>query len=299
MELIKISGNTHYIPAATNIGVFAFKDKYTLLIDTGDSNQQGRKIASVLQANSLNVKYIANTHNHIDHAGGNAYFHEHYPGSYFLASADEKLVLENGFLFPLYLYGAHPPRELSRHFLKNRELVVDEVLSPGACRINEGRFEIVSLPGHARSQIGIGTRDRVCFLGDSLFSEDIIAKYSYPFLYDIEAQLSTYAVIEELDYDHFVLGHADQVHTRAAISQLIRLNRDNLLYYLDLIRDLLGQPHTREELLEEICILAELQLDFKEYYYSLSTTGAIITFLHDKGELEYQLENGKMFFYRR
>lgn len=299
MDLNKINGNTHYIPGTTNIGVFAFRDKYTLLIDTGDNNQQGRRTAEVLQANGLSIKYVVNTHNHIDHSGGNPHFQEHYPGSYFLASAEEKLVLENGFIFPMYLYGANPPRELSRHFLKNKELRIDQTLSPGACRINEERFEVISLPGHARGQIGIGTRDRVCFLGDALFSEEIIAKYSYPFLYDIGAQLATYEVIRGLDYDQFVLGHADRIYDRAGLSDLIQRNRDNLLYYLDLVGDMLSQPHTREELLEEICILAELQLDFKEYYFSLSTMGALVTFLHDKGELEYQLENGKLYFYRR
>lgn len=299
MELIKISGNTYYIPAPTNIGVFVFKDKYTLLIDSGDNKQQGRRIANVLQDNNLSVKYIVNTHNHIDHSGGNSFFQEHYPGSWFMASPKERLILDNGHLFPAYLYGAHPPRELSRHFLKDKGLRVDEELCPGTCRINEERFEILSLPGHAPGLLGIGTRDRVCFLGDALFSEEIIAKYSYPFLYDIEAQMSTYRAVAELDYDYFVLGHAERFYDHAGIVWLNRANHENLTYYLDLVRDLLAQPHTREELLEEVTILAELQLDFKEYYYSLSTMGAMVTYLLDKGELGYQLENGKLYFYRR
>lgn len=299
MDLTKINGNTYYISAPTNIGVYAFKDKYTLLIDSGDNKQQGRKIADTLLANNLNIKYIANTHNHIDHVGGNSFFQEHYPGSVFLASGDEQLVLENGYLFPLYLFGANPPRELSRHFLKNKELRVNEVLTPGAFRINEERFDIINLPGHARGLVGIGTRDRVCFLGDALFSQEIIDKYSYPFLFDIEAQLSTYQVIDELDYDYFVLGHADKVYDRTGIRQLKAVNRDNLNYYLDLVRDLLAQPHTREELLEEVAILAELEFDFKEYYFSLSTMGAILTYLHDKAELEYQIENGRLYYYHK
>lgn len=299
MNLTKINGNTYYISAPTNIGVYVFKDKYTLLIDSGDNNQQGRKIANVLQANNLNVKYIVNTHNHIDHAGGNSFFQENFPGSLFLASPEEGLILENGGLFPMYLYGAHPPRELSRHFLKNKGLRVDEIVTPGTHRINEEKFEVISLPGHAPGLLGIGTRDRVCFLGDALFSEEIIAKYSYPFLYDIRAQLNTYPLIDELDYDYFVLGHADRVYDRPTLLQLNRTNRDNLEYYLDLIRDLLTQPHTREELLEEVTILADLQLDFKEYYFFLSTMGAFVTYLHDLGELDCQLENGKLYFYHR
>lgn len=299
MQLTKINGNTHYIPAPTNIGVFQFKDKYTLLLDTGDNNQQARKIADIIQENNLNIKYIANTHNHIDHAGGNMFLQEHYPGSLIYASEDEKLFLENGYLFPMYLYGGSPINELSRHFLKSKKLRIDETLTPGGCKINDEKFEIIPLPGHARGQIGMGTRDRVCFLGDALFSREIIAKYSFPFLFDINDQLGTYKTIEELDYDYFVIGHAPQIYSRSEIIDLVQINRDNLKLYLDLALDLFTQPHTREELLEEICILEELQLDFKEYYFSLATTGAMIAYLHDREELNYQLENGKLYYYRK
>ena len=299
MQLTKINGNTFYIAAPTNIGLFQFKDKYTLLVDTGDNNQQSRKIADIIQDNNLSIKYIVNTHNHIDHAGGNMFLQEHYPGSLFYASEDEKLFLENGYLFPMYLYGGSPIDELSRHFLKSKKLRIDEILTPGLCKINDEKFEIIPLPGHATGQIGIGTRDRVCFLGDSLFSRDIIAKYSFPFLFDIKDQLTTYKSIQELDYDWFVIGHAAQVYNLAEIKALVQFNRDNLEYYLAMALDLFTQPHTREELLEEICILAELQLDFKEYYFSLSTTAAIIAYLHDQGTLTCQLENGKLYYYKK
>lgn len=298
MQLTKINGNTYYLPAPTNIGVFQFKDKYTLLIDPGDNNQQARKIADALQDNNLNAKYIVNTHNHIDHAGGNLFWREHFPGTYFYASAQEKLFLENNRLFSMYLYGGNAPRELSRHFLKSKNFEVDEVLVPGNCRINDERFDVIPLAGHAPEQIGIGTRDRVCFLGDALFSREIIAKYSFPFLFDIEAQLNSYMTIKELDYDFYVIGHAAQIYNPEQIRELVQFNLDNLQYYLDMALDLFTQPHTREELLEEICILAELPFDYKEYYFSLATVGAIITYLHDKGELNYQLENGKLYYYK-
>lgn len=299
MQLTKINGNTYYIPAPTNIGVFQFKDKYTLLIDTGDNNQQARKITDIIQANNLNIKYIVNTHNHIDHSGGNVFFQEHFPGSVYYSSPDEKLFLENGYLFPMYLYGGSPVNELSRHFLKSKKISIDEILVSGTFKINDEKFEVIPLPGHARGQVGIGTRDKVCFLGDSLFSREIISKYSFPFLFDIEDQLNSYRTIEELDYDWFVIGHAPQIYNLAETKELVELNRENVKNYLDLALDLLAQPHTREELLEEICILEELQLDFKEYYFSVSTIGAIIAYLHDHEELNYQLENGKLYYYRK
>ncbi len=299
MQLYKINGNTYYIQAPTNLGLFQFKDKYTLLIDSGDNNQQARKIAETIQAQNFNIKYVFCTHHHPDHAGGIAFLQQNYPGSLLYAGRDEQLYLGNSHLFPIYLYGGSPMRELTRHLLKGQPLRIDEIVQPGSCRINDEKFEILPLPGHSPGQIGIGTRDRVCFLGDALFSREIIGKYSFPFLFAIQDQLNTYDLINQLDYDWFVLGHAEQVYTKAEIADLLTINRDNLNYYLDMVRDLLTQPHTREELLEEICILQELVIDFKEYFFSLSTAGAMIAYLCDRDELTHQLENGRLYFYKK
>ena len=116
MNLSRINGNSYYIPGSTNIGVFLFKDKYTLLIDSGESNQDARKIQENLMTNNLNIKYIINTHSHIDHCGGNVYLKESYPGSLFYSSPNTQLFVENAFLFPLYLYAGNPPL-INYHFL--------------------------------------------------------------------------------------------------------------------------------------------------------------------------------------
>lgn len=297
MHLEKIKGNSYYIPAPANIGVFQFKDKYALLVDSGDNKQQARKIDEILKEYKLSVKYIVNTHNHVDHSGGNGYFQERSPGLEIYATAEEKLYIEENQLFPLYLYGGKAPHELSHHFVRNPRIAVADILNPGLCKINEEKFEIIPLPGHSPGQIGIATRDRVCYLGDALFSEAKITKYSLPFLFDVAAQLNTYQTLAELDYDYFVLGHADSVYDPVELKQLIEANQSNLQEYLDLTMEILNQPKTREELLEEVCILKDLQLDFKEYYFSLSTIGAIISYLFDKYLLAYRLENGKLYYY--
>ncbi len=297
MQLEKINGNSYYIPAPTNIGVFQFKDKYALLVDSGDNKQQARKIDELLRKQGLSVKYVVNTHNHIDHSGGNLYFQENYPGTILYASEPEKLFIEDQTLFPLYLYGGQPPRELSRHFVRNQKININGILSTGLCKINEEKFDVIPLAGHARGLIGIATRDSVCYLGDALFSEDKIVKYSLPFLFDVATQLDTYQVLADLDYDYYVLGHADMVYNPSELKKLIDFNKRNLSHYLDLILELLIQAKTREELLEEIVILKELTLDFKAYFFSLSTIAAMISYLYDQDLLTHQLENGKLYYF--
>jgi glyoxylase-like metal-dependent hydrolase (beta-lactamase superfamily II) len=297
MTITRINGNSYYIPGPTNIGVFVFKDKYTLLIDSGETNQDARKIQEKLADSNYNIKYILNTHSHIDHCGGNIYLKENYPGSVFYASEEARLFIENPFLFPLYLYGGRPSEQLSRGFIRTRETTVDIIVDEGTEKINDEKFTIINLNGHGPGQIAIATRDRVCYLGDALFSKENIKKYSFPFLFDINEQYKTLDKIPQLDFDYFLLGHAERVYTRDELDDLVKLNRKNLDYYLDICLDLLQQPHSREELMEEIIILQDLDPDFKEYYFLFSTLGAMLSYLQQKNQIECQVENGKVYYY--
>lgn len=299
MSLIRINGNSFYIPGPTNIGIFLFKDKYTLVVDSGENNQDARKIQESLEAESFKIKYILNTHSHIDHCGGNSYFKEKFPGSIFYSSQSAQLFMENTFLFPLYLYGGKPPEQLNHGFVRNKKIMVDNNVTEGMVRINEEKFELFTLDGHAPGQVAIGTRDRVCYLGDALFSQENIGKYSFPFLFDIGEQYKSLDKIMQLDYDFFVLGHAQQVYQRDEIETLVTFNRSNLDNYLNICLDLLEQPHSREELLEEVIILQELCPDTKEYFFLSSTMAAMLSYLILKNQIDYQLENGRLFYYRK
>lgn len=299
MELKKIKGNTYYIPMGTNIGVFQFKDKYTLLIDTGNNNQQARKIVDLLQDNNINIKYIFNTHHHIDHTGGNGFLKENFTGSIIYSSEIEKMYIDNDELFSTILYGGNPMNYFAREFRSTKKYNVDEILNEGQTKINNEKFEVINLYGHSKGHIGIATKDKVCFLGDSLFSKEIIEKYKIPFLFDIKMQFDTYEKIKELEYDYYVLSHSEHIYTRDEIIELSTYNKDNLNYFVDSALELLQQPKTKEQLLEEICILENKDFDFDEYHFCLSTIGAIITYLYDKEMLNYQTENGKLYYYAK
>lgn len=298
MKLRKINGNSYWIEGPTNTGVFLFKNKYTLLVDTGDGRQQARRVAEILQEQGWLVKYIFNTHEHPDHCGGNQYLKETYPGSVFYASAGARQFMEDAVLSPLYMYGGSPPDNLARYYTHTRIPAVDETLDGQTVRINDERFDLLPLSGHARGQMGLATRDRVCFLGDALFSPEIIAKYSFPFLFDIESQLKTIDVISNLEYDFYLLGHAPQCYTHSELQKIIKANQGNLEKYLVLILELLDQPKSREELAEERIIIDDLNVDFKEYFYIMSTLAAFLTYLTRQGELKHQLENGRLYYFK-
>lgn len=299
MEIKKIKGKTYYISSGTNIGVYLFKDKYTLLIDSGNNNQQAKKIIKLLSENNMNVKYIINTHHHIDHTGGNYYIKDNFPGSIIYASEKEKLYIENDELFCKQIYGSAPIKVLRKEFMVSKDISIDNKLEEGLEKINNDKFDIIKLPGHCDGQIGIATKDRVCFLADSLMSEGIIDKYNMPFISDIDKQFNTYDKILELDYDSYLLSHGSKVYNKEDIEELVKKNKDNLHRYIDMTKELLDQPKTREGLLEEVIILDEIEIDYKEYHFLNTTIGAMITYLYEREKIKYQIENGRLFYYNR
>lgn len=295
MSLNKIKGNSYYISATTNCGIFVFKNKNCLLVDTGINNTEAKKIDQILIENNLHPKYIINTHNHLDHCGGNTYFQRTYPGCLVYTSLKEKLFMENPEFQASILSSSSPIKGIDR---SNKPLTVDFVLDYGTNKINDEKFEVISLKGHSIEQIGIITPEKVCFLGDSIFSEEILEKYSFPYLYDIEESISTLNLLKNVDADYFVISHCNDVLTRYQIIALVDKNLENIENFKNQILDLLDQPLTREDLLENITILNDLSLNFYQYHLNFGGISAFITYLYSKGLINYSIENGKLYYFK-
>lgn len=294
MELTKIKGNTYYIKAPTNIGVYAYKNKYCLLIDTGRNNSAARKIEEVLKENGLTVKYIINTHSHMDHCGGNNYFKNNYSGSITYTSAKEKIYMENVELHPAMLYSSFPVKQLQE---EGGNIEVDAILEYGTNKINDEKFEVLSLKGHSPEHIGVITPEKVCFLGDSIFSSDILEKYALPFLYNVQEQFSTLEAIKEIDADYFVISHAKDILAKEALINLADRNIENINRFINDIYELLEKPLTKEELLENIVILNDISLSYRQYHLDHSAVSAFLKYLVEKGKVESSIENGKLYYY--
>lgn len=296
MELNKIKGNTYYINAAVNSGIFVFKNKNCLIVDTAINNTESKKLEQVLIENNLHPKYIINTHNHLDHCGGNTYFQKNYPGCLVYTSLKEKLFMENGELQASILSSSTPIKGIDKN---TKPLKVDFVLEFGTNKINDEKFEVVSLKGHSIDQIGIITPEKVCFLGDSIFSNEILEKYSFPYLYDIEESINTLNKIKELDADYFVISHADSVLNKEEIITLADKNLESIENYKKQILDLLDQPLTREDILENITVLNDLSLNFYQYHLNFGGISAFVTYLYSKGLIEYSIEDGSLYYFKK
>lgn len=297
MMLNKIKGSSYYIDAPTNIGVYVFKNKNCLLVDSGINSTQAKKIDEVLIQNDLHPKYIINTHSHIDHCGGNLYFKNNYPGVLIYTSPSEKLFMDNPLLHSYAQYSANPIKEIVRN---NKIVPVDSIIDYGLNKINDEKFEIIPLKGHSIEQIGILTSEKVCYLGDSIFSEDIIEKYSFPYLINIEDSINTLKSIVNIDGDFFMVSHSNVLYTKNEIVALVNKNLQNIEDYINQISDLLDQPLTKEDLLENLIIINELKIkSLSEYHNYFSSVSAFLSYLYEKSNISFSIEDGKVYYFKK
>ncbi|NEZ45750.1 MBL fold metallo-hydrolase [Clostridium niameyense] len=295
MELTKIKGNSYYINFPTNIGIYIFKNKNCLIIDTGSNKTDGKKIENVLIENKLHPKYIINTHNHLDHCGGNIVFKNNYPGCLTYSSYKEKLFMENQELGTALAFSSSPLKHIHK---SNKPIEIDYVLDYGINKINDEKFEIIPLKGHSIEQIGIITPEKVCFLGDALFSDEIIGKYSLPYYYDVEESIKTLENIRNIEADYFILSHCNKILSKDEVLKLVDENIKNIEKHINLILELLEQPLTKEDLMENLSILENFKMSFNQFLIYLSAISAFISYLYNKDLINYSIEDGKLYYFK-
>jgi hydroxyacylglutathione hydrolase len=151
-------------PFSENTYVVSDESKQAVIIDPGCFEEEEKKeLGDYIAQQQLVVKYLLNTHCHIDHVLGNAHVKEKYNVP-FLIHAEEEKVLR-----AVKAYASNYGFATYQEVLPDRFLKEGEVLSFG-----NTEWDIHFLPGHAPGHIGFyDPRERVLFSGDVLFEGSI------------------------------------------------------------------------------------------------------------------------------
>jgi glyoxylase-like metal-dependent hydrolase (beta-lactamase superfamily II) len=287
-EIIKLGEKTYYIPNQTNIGIYCENDKDIWLIDTGNDKEAGKKILKLIEEKGWKVKGIINTHSNADHIGGDK----------IIVDKTNAIVLNNGIencftKYPIletsFLYGGFPFKDLTHKFLMASK--------PSNCaeicnNLPDG-LEIINLPGHFFDQIGIKTNDEVYFLGDSLFSKDIISKYSLFFIYDVDNYLKSLNTIETLNGNYFVPSHAPLQNDP---KELVKINKTKIEEICNYLLKTCVKPLTFEQILQNVFNHYNLIMTPEQYILIGSTIRSYLSYLYNQDKLTYYFENNLMFW---
>lgn len=300
MELTKIKGDTYYIKGGTNTGVYLYNNDACIIIDPGLCGLRPQKIMQMLDEKNINVKYIINTHEHNDHYGACNEFRKKYKDIRILSSQNSKLYIENPELFSKYIIGGRGNKFIDGK-LKRKSLdsvKVDTIVSEGKIKLDVVELDIMDFKGHTAGSIGAMTKDKVVFVGDLLISPEILIKYDFLFIFDIEKQIQSLKKIENIDFDYLVLGHGKNIVSKEDSFELIKKNRQALKKYINEVqKNLSTKPMGLENLLKNIIMDNNLKYNYKEYYFYKSSLVSVISYLADLNEIDYLQSEGELLYY--
>lgn len=288
LTIVQVKGNTYYIPAPTNIGIYVIDNEATI-IDSGLDKDIAKQILKALEDKGWRLMRIINTHSHADHIGGNAFLCEK-TGCSVMASIIEAPFIENTLLEPSLLYGGVPHKVLKNKFLMAKSTLVSETIQSPTIIADLG-LEIITLPGHALDMIGVKTPDEVFFIADSLFPENIIQKYSLTYIWDVGAQLKTLDEMKALEADVFIPSHGEPIQK---VEALCEINKNKIKEITGVVLNMCNESITMEEALERLCIHYNTGLNATQYVLLSSTLRSYFTYLYEEGYIEASYEDYKM-----
>lgn len=280
-ELHHLKGYTYYIDGPTNLGVYKLNATDCVLIDTG-TKEEAEIIENVLIKNNLKLKYIVNTHCHIDHSGAD-YYLVNKTNCKVITSGIEKAFMLEKRLDVALLYGALPLEEFKNYYINadNRFKVYElDELPKG--------LEAFELPGHHNGMIGIKTNDDVYFVADSYCSYQIVDKQKVLLIYDIKGYLNSLKLVESFKGNYIVPAHSD---VTTDPSDVINHNRNRIHEIRNLILAILEKEMSIEEIIAYITNHYSLRMThnrylilaptIKSYLSDLSNDGLIINYFKD------------------
>ena len=288
-ELEKVGKNSYYIESPAKIGVYVKDNLDAYLIDSGNDKDAGRKIKKILDENGWNLKGILVTHSNADHIGGCNYLQKQL-GCQIFTRGIERSITENPLIEPSFLYGGYPFKELRNKFL---------MAQPSDCtgfddELFPKEIDIIDLPGHFFDMVGFRIPDGTVFIGDCLFSKEILDKYKIPFIYDVDKFIETLNYIKTLDANVFIPSHAKP---QQEIEPLAEYNIKKVEEIRDLIKKICANETSFEGILKDVFTIYDLKMDYNQYVLVGSTLKSFLSWMKDRGEIDTNIKENTMYWY--
>lgn len=135
-----------------------------VIIDPGCYDKSEKyELTSFIETNQLKVKYLLNTHCHIDHVLGNAFVKHTYKVDLYIHRADEPVLRAVETYASSYGFAQYEPT-LPGHFLEEGDTV----------KFGNTSLDVLFVPGHAPGHIAFYNKEeKFCIAGDVLFQGSI------------------------------------------------------------------------------------------------------------------------------
>ena len=284
MDLVQLKNRSYLLKNSTNIGLYMFNDKDCLLVDTSYPGKTAEKLLKFLKEEGLNVKYIINTHGHIDHFGANELLAKNFSLEVF-ASDYEKSFIKFPDSTHSFLTAAKPISALATG-LEGME--VNEIKGD-YLNLENHKFKIIELPGHSRSHIGVLTEDKILYGGDAMLAPSIIEQIKIPYFYDIEKFRKSILKIKELyekdKMDIYVPSHGKMI--KKDFTKAVELNLKKVENLLDLVLSILkDEPLNLEKIIKKINIKFNITEGIPNHFITRACIMSFLSYFIEKNKVE-------------
>ncbi|MBQ9608808.1 MAG: MBL fold metallo-hydrolase [Lachnospiraceae bacterium] len=278
IELVKAGERTYYFTGLFHVGLYLMSYDEVCLIDAGIDREYAREMDELLIMKNWKVRLIINTHYHADHCGGSRYFQDKYKCKIYASGINAALISDYE-ICPSIVWGAIPLNVLMNNYYYADSCDAEDIRGK---ELPEG-LEVVALPGHAISMIGIKTDDDVLFLGDAVVGEEVIEKEKLTYIYDIGEYLKSLDKLEKIEAKLYVTYHGEPVKD---IKELVRLNRKNVVTNLKRVKAICKTPRKFDEIVHEFFNDIDMELTLYKYNVKGGMIKTYLTYLHNTGKME-------------
>lgn len=321
MNIVHLRGGTYYIKLRySNVGLYMSK-KNCVLIDTGATEEDGKELVDYFVSKGLTLEAILITHAHADNLAGAKYIKSKTKAKLY-STKEEAGVIENpkksthsviiSELKEIEVtegqVGQENQTDKVIHFVPTKKKVIQNtVLKHEKCLVDGKlvhdvpwvmpsvghKFEILNLSGHSQGQIGIVTPspDKVCFIGDAVYSSKELAENPIPYSVDISKTRKTLEYLLKSKYTMFVPTHG--VHYDFSLTADIYNNQRQIKMIEDSILMHLSMPKTTDELIALVMSSFQMEENMPNFYMLSSTISSYLEELKREKKLKAILEKGK------
>ena len=243
-----VSGNTGCLMLPGNcVPFYCIGGKEWILLDSG-SRFVRQELSEYLEQNEITVKAVICSHAHFDHTENNRFLQEKYGAEIIMTAYDagtvhDALALKSCF----YSHTAQENESGNGEMLCRADRVLP--LDASDVEVCGARFELVPLPGHAASHMGIVTPDNVIYLADSLFTRDALQASRLIYMLSWSLTLKTLEQIKDFHYEKYILAHC------GAVDEIKMLAEENICQFtriLEKFQSLCQEEGTLEELTRRV-----------------------------------------------
>ena len=296
----KLTEHTAYFENSTNIGIIDTPEGI-LLVDTGNTRQEGEKALELLKIFYPEKKLFAimNTHSHADHTGGNKAVKDKTNCRIYAPEFESKLI-EFPEILPSIIWGGRPFKELKTPFLMTDEFAnVTDIYTQDEMDFGSVKIKTIALEGHFFDQNGLlvsekDSSDSTFFIGDALMGMSTLKKYWIPFVQDAEKYRESVEKIENTNATYFLPSHGDvctqkNIHECAENNKIATLELEAMI-----LKTVKNEWHTAEEILKAAADYSGLAMKMSQYLLIGSTVRSYISSLYDRKLLVCQVKDNRL-----